>query len=651
MHHLKETPVADDSTLVINADASPLVAALGQAQAATARATEQMAGSFGQLTNAIGGVGKAFGVLTAVLAGGAAFKSAISATLEWEGGALKLAKALGVTTEQASVYQTALQHIGVDGQVMVDATAKMSKAIGSNEEAFQKLGIATRDSGGHFRAAGDVLQDTLARLREIKSPIDQNIVGMQLFGKGWAEIRPLLKLTGDAMREAEQRAKDLGLIVGPDGAAQARAYKESMNDVQLVAKSFQVQIGNALIPTLTQLGAAFSSEGPAMAQTFARALTGAAVVVETLWNSFQKLSKGVGAYVAAYAMLLKGDKEGAKSVWAEYGKDVDDLNQKLTDFYEKIANPPPPRKGAAPETGGDGGNAADVLNGEKWMSVFREKMRLQEEWGRMRLAEIEYDQAETERYFSGEQQKQQALERSIQLLQQQMRLDDQAAAVRLRGISTGLEESERFLKQQQQAAARFQQQWGAAFRNLAQAFSTSFRNMIVGGESFGQAMRNMFASIADSALQTATKNIATMIMENAVGKDLGSAQIRKDAGEAAAGAYKAVVGIPYAGPFLAPAAAAVAYAGVLAFDSAAGGYDIPAGINPVVQTHSKEMILPEEHADTIRSMAGRRGGGRSVGLHVIPVNGTHDLIRRSDLAEAIKTLGMQFKLGTRLGGV
>lgn len=36
--------------------------------------------------------------------------------------------------------------------------------------------------------------------------------------------------------------------------------------------------------------------------------------------------------------------------------------------------------------------------------------------------------------------------------------------------------------------------------------------------------------------------------------------------------------------------------------SAAGGYDIPAGVNPLVQAHAKEMILPANIADTIRAL-------------------------------------------------
>jgi hypothetical protein len=42
------------------------------------------------------------------------------------------------------------------------------------------------------------------------------------------------------------------------------------------------------------------------------------------------------------------------------------------------------------------------------------------------------------------------------------------------------------------------------------------------------------------------------------------------------------------------------------------GYDIPAGVNPIVQAHAQEMILPKGPANVIRDLAnngGNSGGG------------------------------------------
>ena len=50
--------------------------------------------------------------------------------------------------------------------------------------------------------------------------------------------------------------------------------------------------------------------------------------------------------------------------------------------------------------------------------------------------------------------------------------------------------------------------------------------------------------------------------------------------------------------------------------SAAQGYDIPSGVNPVTQLHQREMVLPAKHADVIRDMADGGGGKREGDTHL-----------------------------------
>lgn len=99
----------------------------------------------------------------------------------------------------------------------------------------------------------------------------------------------------------------------------------------------------------------------------------------------------------------------------------------------------------------------------------------------------------------------------------------------------------------------------------------------------------------------------------------GAASIAVHAYRAAAGAYAAIAQIPVVGPVLAPVTAAAALAAVMAFGkrifSAEGGFDIPAGVNPLVQAHAREMILPAKHADVIRSLADGRGGAGGGDTH------------------------------------
>lgn len=120
--------------------------------------------------------------------------------------------------------------------------------------------------------------------------------------------------------------------------------------------------------------------------------------------------------------------------------------------------------------------------------------------------------------------------------------------------------------------------------------------------------------------------------------------IMVSAWEAMAGAWKAIVGIPYVGPVLAPIAAAAAFAGVSSLASnvlsAEGGFDIPRGVNPMVQLHEQEMVLPARHAEVIRNLAdgaGGSGGPLTVELKGVPMPGNFFMVHRADLVAAIKS--------------
>jgi hypothetical protein len=76
------------------------------------------------------------------------------------------------------------------------------------------------------------------------------------------------------------------------------------------------------------------------------------------------------------------------------------------------------------------------------------------------------------------------------------------------------------------------------------------------------------------------------------------------------------------------------------------GYDIPRGINPMVQTHEEEMILPKQYANVIRGLAagGGAGGGEAaspqvnVNISAVDARGVRDLLLDNPdaLAEAIR---------------
>lgn len=191
----------------------------------------------------------------------------------------------------------------------------------------------------------------------------------------------------------------------------------------------------------------------------------------------------------------------------------------------------------------------------------------------------------------------------------------------------------------------------ANFRNLFTNIEGAFGQMLTGlltrQQTFAQSMRSLFSQVAQASAQMVSKILidkaAAWMKESVLYKMLmGEKVATTAAGEAAAagstaagaavkvsanavsgatGAAASVASTPFIGPILAASAFASIFALLMgatsSIKSAAGGYSVPRGINPLVQVHSEEMILPAEHSNVIRGLAegGGGGGGNVINLH------------------------------------
>ena len=224
-------------------------------------------------------------------------------------------------------------------------------------------------------------------------------------------------------------------------------------------------------------------------------------------------------------------------------------------------------------------------------------------------------------------------------------------------------------------------EWDKFSDPVKNAFSKSVDGIIQGTLTLHNAMRQMAQSIVLEFVNMGTKIVVDWVSKEAmrtfatvagtqerVGAEAsGAAQsmaisgasaskgILNDAYEAMAGAYKAIAGIPFVGPFMAPVVAAGAFAAVAGLAgsvmSAEGGYDIPAGINPMTQLHEKEMVLPAKQADAVRSMAeggGSAGGSTHIHINAIDAKSVTELFRNNPniLAPALNRAKRNFSATT-----
>jgi hypothetical protein len=105
--------------------------------------------------------------------------------------------------------------------------------------------------------------------------------------------------------------------------------------------------------------------------------------------------------------------------------------------------------------------------------------------------------------------------------------------------------------------------------------------------------------------------------------------ITADAGVAGANAFASAPN-PYIGAVLSASTIATVLGLASYVPGAAGGYDIPAGVNPMTQLHQQEMVLPANLAKGLRNMIGNggRGGGGGTTINHISALDTKSFFSR-----------------------
>lgn len=168
--------------------------------------------------------------------------------------------------------------------------------------------------------------------------------------------------------------------------------------------------------------------------------------------------------------------------------------------------------------------------------------------------------------------------------------------------------------------------WTTMFTSMETGFSKAIAGFVVGTMTYQKAMKSMYDSVIQSFATFIEKQISGYLMTSAaqlLGLGVAKSEATAKGTSAAIGAADSVADIPVVGPELAIGAYAsimsLVSGGINAIPSAAGGFDIPAGVNPMTQLHQNEMVLPSHLANAVRDMAasgGRDGGSRSGDVHL-----------------------------------
>ncbi|MDD5247816.1 MAG: hypothetical protein PHY45_02455 [Rhodocyclaceae bacterium] len=223
-------------------------------------------------------------------------------------------------------------------------------------------------------------------------------------------------------------------------------------------------------------------------------------------------------------------------------------------------------------------------------------------------------------------------------------------------------------KIQTDMANNSKEEWAKLFQPITSAIEKSITGMIMGTTTLKKALSGIGQAIVGEFVSMEAKKVAAYIAsqlsmttateagaaartatETAASTEslaMQAANALKAIGNSAAQAFAGEVAFlaPYLGPMAVPAAIGIdglVLAAGSRLMSAEGGFDIPAGVNPLTQLHEQEMVLPAQYAEVIRGMAGAGGsnGGGDIHIHS---RSDSDVVRVGDMKKLLKQMNRNF---------
>lgn len=533
-------------------------------------------------------------------------------------------------------------------------------------KAATALGLSADETSGMFNALQQMISKGKVQAEELRGQLGERLPGAfkmaaDAMGVSTAELDNMLKqgqvLATDLLPKlADQLDKTYGQAA-TQGASSAAAELNRLNNAMFDAKA---AAGSALIPALTDIARALVPVIE-LTKSFVGGLQITAIKAAHAWDnitggySMEEKRRTMKVREEAIADLLKRyepsgtDYTAAEKAAAAHRASVQVSNQatssmkrhreeaeKLKLKLGEIRNLETEALEAAASFGkwslGNLANLSPAISGPSLLGPVGDptaawKMS-PEEMEKMAAAQRSIQEATTRQQLAaveamerfGQIIQPDALRRKIELERQSLEYQQQA----LEAINQNADEGR--LAWLEQATAIDETRYRIIDLQKQLNDTTAIGGMMSAMQDYAREAQNLGAQVKDFAtgifqgMENAMVNfvktgkMSFKDLANSIIEDLIRIAIKASI---TGPLTSAIGGINWGSMFSGSSAPQSGYGmsgGLLA--TAAGGYDIPAGINPVTQLHEREMVLPAQYADVIRSMAGGGSSAPSVIVNI-----------------------------------
>lgn len=175
------------------------------------------------------------------------------------------AEELRDTARESRVTTTELQeleHAAVQGGVGLDRMRSGVATFGASLRAAQRwgngttatlrrLGIQARDSSGHIRPTGELMDEVAVAMEHIQNPMRRARVATQLFGEAGRRMLDIMHTGPGGIRALREELAELGGGVTPEAVAASREYTQATEKLSRAQDSLRSVLAVTLLPVLS----------------------------------------------------------------------------------------------------------------------------------------------------------------------------------------------------------------------------------------------------------------------------------------------------------------------------------------------------------------------------------------------------------------
>ena len=323
-------------------------------------AVDKTKAAFDKVTKGLKGVGSVAGkasmgiakVGIAATASATALAALVKVNVDFMDKLGKTASKLGIEVEFLQAMRFAAEQTGVKVEALdmglqrfIRRAAEAAQGTGEAKRAFEQLGIELTDDNGNLKDTRDLFFEVADGIANATISAEQVRLSFKFFDSEGVALVNTLKEGSKGLREFEQEAENLGIIISRQSIAKAEMFANSINILKKQITAISANITAAFIPALNDVSEklkiilADMKGGDTTFENFGKDLAvGILTFMRTAFVGFVEFMNGIKKQIADFSQTKIGkmifpemadEQAKLRADFKKTGKELDVLNDLL----------------------------------------------------------------------------------------------------------------------------------------------------------------------------------------------------------------------------------------------------------------------------------------------------------------------------------